>query len=197
MRSLDVGKLLEPLEHQWPDLTADDQIESGESRGGEGRETPPIHVDQPVVRPAWIGGESGENHSSLGGASSSATAPPASATGPTPRCSFTRASTSADMSGWSFRYSLAISRPCPIRSLPYEYQAPDFSMIPASAAISTSSDSWLIPSSDMISNSAWRNGGATLFFTTFTRTWLPMTTSRSFTGPMRRISTRTDAENLS
>src|SRR5204862_7221302 len=50
-----------------------------------------------------------------------------------------------------------------------------------SAAISTSNDSWLIPSSNMMSNSAWRNGGATLFFTTFTRTWLPITTSRSVT----------------
>src|SRR5260370_4978881 len=170
MRSRDVGKLLKPREHQWPDLTAHDQIETGESRGGEGRETPPIHIDQPIVRPAWIGGESGENQSSLEGVSSSAAEPPPSATGPTPRCSFTRTSTSADMSGLSFRYSLAFSRPCPIRSFPYEYQAPDFSMIPASAAISTSNDSWLIPSSNMMSNSAWRNGGATLFFTTFTRT---------------------------
>src|SRR5213079_264598 len=51
----------------------------------------------------------------------------------------------------------------------------------------------LIPSSNMMSNSAWRNGGATLFFTTLTRTWLPITTSRSLTGPMRRMSSRTDA----
>src|SRR5258706_1526292 len=193
MRSLDVGKLLEPLEHQRPDLAADHQIEADEGHGGEGRKTPPIHFDQPIVRPVWIGGESGENHSSLAALSSSAATPPASATGPTPRCCFTRVSTSADMSGWSFRYSLAFSRPCPIRSLPYEYQAPDFSMMPASAAISTSSDSWLIPSSNMMSNSAWRNGGATLFFTTFTRTWLPMTTSRSMSGAIRRMSSRTDA----
>src|SRR5258708_275492 len=197
MRSLDVGKRVEPFEHQRPDLAADDQIETGEGGGGERRETPPIHFDQPIVRPVWVGGESGENHSSLAALSSSAAAPPASATGPTPRCSFTRVSTSADMSGWSFRYSLAFSRPCPIRSLPYEYQAPDFSMIPASAAISTSNDSWLIPSSNMMSNSAWRNGGATLFFTTFTRTWLPITTSRAFTRPMRRISSRTHAYNFS
>ena len=66
-------------------------------------------------------------------------------------------------------------------------------MMLASAARSTSSEVWLIPSSNMMSNSACLNGGATLFLTTFTRTWLPMTTSRSFTGPIRRMSSRSDA----
>ena len=47
-------------------------------------------------------------------------------------------------------------------------------MMLASAARSTRSEVWLIPSSNMMSNSAWRNGGATLFLTTFTRTWLPI-----------------------
>src|SRR2546421_5708961 len=191
---LEIGQLLQPLEHQWLDLATDHQVEAQQRFGRERCKTPPIHFDQPIVWPAWIGGESGENHSSLAALSSSATGPPPpGSTLLTPRCCFTRASTSADMSGWSFRYNLAFSRPCPIRSLPYEYQAPDFSMMPASAAISTSSDSWLMPSSNMMSNSAWRNGGATLFLTTFTRTWLPITTSRSFTGAMRRMSSRTDA----
>jgi len=66
-------------------------------------------------------------------------------------------------------------------------------MIPLSAAMSRTSDAWLIPSAYMMSNSAWRNGAATLFFTTFTRTCEPITSSFSFTGPMRRMSSRTDA----
>ena len=37
-----------------------------------------------------------------------------------------------------------------------------------------------IPSPNMISNSALRKGGATLFFTTFTLVWLPITSSPSF-----------------
>src|SRR5438093_5124935 len=194
VRRLEISQLLQPLEYQRRDLAPDGEIQPRQRVGGERSKTPPIHFDQSIVWPAWIGGESGKNHSSLEGVSSSAPAPPPPvSTLLTPRCCFTRASTSADMSGWSFKYNLAFSRPCPIRSLPYEYQAPDFSMIPASAAISTSSDSWLMPSSNMMSNSAWRNGGATLFFTTFTRTWFPMTTSRSLTGAIRRMSSRTDA----
>ena len=50
-----------------------------------------------------------------------------------------------------------------------------------------------MPSLNMTSNSACRNGGATLFFTTFTRTRLPVISSRSLTGPIRRTSSRTDA----
>jgi hypothetical protein len=38
-----------------------------------------------------------------------------------------------------------------------------------------------------------RNGGATLFFTTFTRVWLPTTSSLSLIAPMRRMSRRTEA----
>ena len=37
------------------------------------------------------------------------------------------------------------------------------------------------------------NGGATLFLTTFTRVWLPTTSSRSLIAPMRRMSRRTEA----
>ena len=40
----------------------------------------------------------------------------------------------------------------------------------------------------MMSNSALRKGGATLFFTTFTRTWLPITSSPSFSWLARRMS---------
>jgi len=66
-------------------------------------------------------------------------------------------------------------------------------MMPASLAMSSTSDAWLMPSAYMMSNSACLNGGATLFFTTFTRTCEPTTSSLSFTGPMRRMSRRTDA----
>ena len=38
-----------------------------------------------------------------------------------------------------------------------------------------------------------QKGGAILFFTTFTRVWLPTTTSRSLIEPMRRMSRRTEA----
>ena len=44
----------------------------------------------------------------------------------------------------------------------------------------------------MMSNSAWRNGGATLFFTTFTRVRLPTTSTPSLMDSMRRMSSRTD-----
>ena len=44
----------------------------------------------------------------------------------------------------------------------------------------------------MMSNSAWRNGGATLFFTTFTRVRLPTTSTPSLMDSMRRMSSRTE-----
>ena len=44
----------------------------------------------------------------------------------------------------------------------------------------------------MMSNSACLNGGATLFFTTFTRVRLPMTSAPSLIDSMRRMSSRTD-----
>src|SRR4029450_9435380 len=56
-------------------------------------------------------------------------------------------------------------------------------MIPASAAISSTRLAWLMPSSYMMSNSACLNGGATLFFTTFTATRGPMPSSFSFSPP--------------
>ncbi len=45
----------------------------------------------------------------------------------------------------------------------------------------------------MMSNSICLKGGATLFFTTFTRVWLPTTSSRSLMAPMRRMSSLTEA----
>jgi len=44
-----------------------------------------------------------------------------------------------------------------------------------------------------MSNSASRNGGATLFFTTLTRVSEPITSSPFLIEPMRRISSRTEA----
>ena len=43
----------------------------------------------------------------------------------------------------------------------------------------------------MISNSHSRNGGAHLFFTTFTRVLVPTATSPFFTTPVLRMSSRT------
>src|SRR5437762_7751153 len=101
MRGFQIGELLEAFEHERTNLSADDQIESRQCLGGQRCKTPPVHFDQPIVRPVWIGGESGQNHSSLAVISSSGVAPPPSpALGDfTPRCSLTRPSTSADISG--------------------------------------------------------------------------------------------------
>ncbi len=51
----------------------------------------------------------------------------------------------------------------------------------------------LIPSPYMMSNSAMRNGAATLFFTTFTRTREPTDSVPVLIVSMRRMSSRTDA----
>src|SRR2546422_7229468 len=77
-----------------------------------------------------------------------------------------------------------------MRSLPYAYQAPAFSMIPVSAAMSTSSDSWLIPSSNMMSNSAWRNGGGTFLFYNFMQAGLPVNNSHSLSRPIGLLLVR-------
>ena len=47
-----------------------------------------------------------------------------------------------------------------------------------------------------MSNSASLNGGATLFFTTFTLVRLPTTSSPCLMAPMRRMSSRTEAVEL-
>ncbi len=72
----EIRQLLQPLQHQRFDLATDNQVKPDQRFGWERRKTPPIHLDQPIVWPVWIGGESGENHSSLAALSSSATAPP-------------------------------------------------------------------------------------------------------------------------
>ena len=49
-----------------------------------------------------------------------------------------------------------------------------------------------MPLPNSMSNSAWRNGGATLFLTTFTRTRLPTASVPSLRVSMRRMSRRCD-----
>ena len=66
-------------------------------------------------------------------------------------------------------------------------------MIPSELPSSMISPSREMPCPYMISNSASRNGGATLFFTTFTRVMLPVTSSPFLIAPMRRMSRRTEA----
>ena len=58
--------------------------------------------------------------------------------------------------------SFTFSRPC-IRSSPITNHAPLFSTSLSSTASSSRSSSQLMPRSNIRSNSAWRNGGATLF----------------------------------
>src|SRR5579871_377516 len=89
------------------------------------------------------------------------------------------------------RYCFAFSRPWPMRWPSYENQEPDFSTMPALEPKSISSTVLEIPWPYMMSNSTCRNGGATLFFTTLTRVWLPITSSRSLMAPIRRMSRRT------
>ena len=62
----------------------------------------------------------------------------------------------------------------------------------AFAAKSTTSPSLLMPSPYIISNSTTLNGGATLFFTTLTRVWLPIISSLSLIAPILLISNLTD-----
>src|SRR5215208_5644275 len=99
----------------------------------------------------------------------------------------------AAISGLSFRKVLAFSRPWPRRWLSYENQAPDFSTTLAFTPRSISSPIFEMPSPNMMSNSTCLKGGATLFLTTFTRTWLPIGSSRSFRVDVRRMSRRTEA----
>src|SRR4051794_10635856 len=105
----------------------------------------------------------------------------------------TAASIFAAMSGLVLRNVFAFSRPCPMRCESYENHAPDFSTTPALTPRSMISPILETPSPYMMSNSTILNGGASLFFTTLTRVWLPMTSSRSLIAPMRRMSRRTEA----
>ena len=102
------------------------------------------------------------------------------------------ASISSQISGFSFRYCFAFSRPWPILSPLYAYHAPDLLTTPLSAARSKISPSLEIPFPNIISNSASLNGGAILFFTTFTRTWLPITSPLCFKDSVLLTSRRTE-----
>jgi len=84
---------------------------------------------------------------------------------------------------------LALADPAALVAVP----GADFSTMPWALPRSMISPSREIPAPYMISNSASRNGGATLFLTTFTRVMLPVTSSPFLIAPMRRMSKRTDA----
>src|SRR5450830_454495 len=110
-----------------------------------------------------------------------------------PRLSRTLFSISRARSGFSRRNSRALSRPWPIFSPLWAYQAPDFSMILAVTPMSMISPWRLMPSPNRMSNSAVLNGGETLFFTTFTLVSLPIDSSPFLMVPVRRMSRRTEA----
>ena len=65
-------------------------------------------------------------------------------------------------------------------------------MMSRSTPTSSNEPSRLMPLEYMMSNSAWRNGGATLFLATFTRVRLPTTSTPCLSDSMRRMSRRTD-----
>ena len=70
------------------------------------------------------------------------------------------------------------------------YQAPDFFTMSSPTARSSTEPSRLMPWEYMMSNSAVRNGGAVLFFTTLTRVRLPTTSAPFLMDSIRRISRR-------
>ena len=74
-----------------------------------------------------------------------------------------------------------------------ENQEPALVMIPSRTPKSISSPVWAMPSPYMMSNSASRNGGAILFFTTLARVRLPIISPPDFSVSMRRTSMRTEA----
>src|SRR5690606_10422111 len=172
--TLDIGSALELLTRLVADGSALDQSQPRNHVGRDGprRLAPDQHPD--ASGSARVGTQAIDLHSSSP-ASSLPTATAPSGLPPIPSDSRTLLSTSLSSAGLSLRNSLAFSRPCPIRWSPYEYQAPDFWMMPASLARSTTRPVCEIPSSNITSNSACLNGGATLFLTTLTRTREPIT----------------------
>src|SRR3989442_1304667 len=60
-RGLDVCQLLEALQRRHGDLPSDGERQQLQIGGGEGSESPPIHLDQPIAGLAGVGGETGEN----------------------------------------------------------------------------------------------------------------------------------------
>src|SRR6266851_233394 len=109
-----------------------------------------------------------------------------------PSARFTSHSMRFITSGLSFKVCFEFSRPWPRRSPLYENHAPLFSTTRLFEARSSRSPSREMPSPYMMSNSASRNGGATLFLATFTLVRLPTTRSPSLIAPMRRMSRRKD-----
>ena len=80
-----------------------------------------------------------------------------------------------------------------MRVSPMENQEPDFCTSSSFTPRSSSSPKWEIPSPYMMSNSASRKGGATLFFTTLARVRLPTISEPFFSASIRRTSMRTEA----
>jgi len=76
---------------------------------------------------------------------------------------------------------------------PYEKKAPRLDTISNLVARSSTSPAFEMPSLNMMSNSAVRKGGATLFLTILTRVRLPMTSSPTLMDWMRRTSMRMEA----
>ena len=102
-------------------------------------------------------------------------------------------SISAEMSALPLRKSLDASRPWPRRVSPNVNQAPVFVTTSIATPTSSRPPSREMPSPYMTSNSATRNGGDTLFFTTLTRTRLPTDSVPVLIVSTRRMSRRTDA----
>ena len=73
-----------------------------------------------------------------------------------------------------------------------ENQEPDFWTRSSFTPRSISSPSLVMPSPYMMSNSASRKGGATLFLTTLARVRLPTTSLPFLMASMRRTSIRTE-----
>src|SRR5574344_1997764 len=89
--------------------------------------------------------------------------------------------TSESSSFWNstlfWRYSRVLSLPCPIFSPLNEYQAPAFSIRLHLMAASSNDPIFEIPVPNIRSISHFLKGGATLFFTIFTLTLLPVSSS--------------------
>ena len=100
-------------------------------------------------------------------------------------------SITAAMSGLALRKSFDASRPWPSRVSSNVNQAPVLDTTLIATPTSSRPPSLDTPSPYMTSNSATRNGGATLFFTTLTRTRLPTDSVPVLIVSIRRMSRRT------
>ena len=85
------------------------------------------------------------------------------------------------------------SRPWPSRVSPKVNQAPVLVTVSIATPTSSRPPSLETPSPYMMSNSATRNGAATLFLTTLTRTRLPTDSVPVLIVSIRRMSSRTEA----